>query len=121
MSPSRSAPRPSSSRGDDMKGLIYPLTALAVLAILVFIVSYFVVATAKYREAAAIRNAQWKPYTTVVGDGTIEVGVEHVAHWGEHVKVLKREKVALVKSTDMGGMLDAQGVAEMRAGTYNSL
>lgn len=75
-----------------MKGLIYPLTALAVLAILVFIVSYF-----------------------------IEIGVEHVAHWGEHVKVLKREKVALVKSTDMGGMLDAQGVAEMRAGTYNSL
>lgn len=100
-----------------MRGLIYPLTGLLVLAVFMGICYVAVFLAGAWHERRAIRNARWEQYSEVLDDGLIEVGVRRVARWGRHERILKRVTPVKVRDDERS---EAEFQAEMRAASYNA-
>ncbi len=104
-----------------MRGLIYPLVGLLVVLVVVAVVLSVAAAMAKKRRKHAIRKARWEAHTSIVGDGMATVGVRRVARWGRHFEVVLRSEEIATVHVDSDDLLEAQGQAVMRAGSYNSI
>lgn len=105
-----------------MKGLIYPLLAIAAVTILTLVTAAMAVAINNARKAHAIHHAKWEPHVEITGDGLAEIGVRLVARWGHHDETLRRDKKPeLVDVSDIIARIEAYTRAETRAENYNQL
>jgi hypothetical protein len=105
-----------------VKGLIYPLLAIAAVMSLVLITAWVVVVIKDARKARAIRLARWEPHVEITGDGLAEIGVYLIARWGRHNKVLRKDAhTELVDVADIIARIEAYTRAETRAENYNQL
>lgn len=100
-----------------MRGLIYPLTGLFVLAVLMGVLYVAVLLAGGWHERRAVRNARWEQYSEVQDDGLIEVGIRRVARWGNHERILKTVTPVKVRDDER---MEAEVQAEMRAASYNA-
>lgn len=108
-----------------MKGAIYPLTGLLVIAVIVVTAWAVTTLVQRRREARAVRAARWEPYTDIKGAGIAEVGIRLVARWGHHEKTIrydrKVEEVTIDGDNDLMQRIEAESRALMRAEAYNSV
>lgn len=105
-----------------MKGLIYPFTGLALIAIVAFTVWMVTTSIQGAREIRAISRARWEPYTDIKGAGLAEVGIRLMARWGDHEKTIRHDpKVEEVNVENLMERIEAEGRALMRAEAYNNV
>jgi hypothetical protein len=105
-----------------VKGLIYPLMAIAAVVILAFITAAVATAINDRRKRRAIWHARWEPHVEITGDGLAEISVRLIARWGRHSKTLRcDEKTELVDVEDIIARIEAYTRAETRAENYNAL
>jgi hypothetical protein len=104
------------------KVLLYPLLVLVLLAVIVPTCVCLIAMVKAWREARAVREARWEVYTQDIGGGKDEVGIQLVARWGRHQRVLHRNDHPFeVPAGDTEALLQAQFDAETQATTNNSL
>jgi hypothetical protein len=103
-----------------VKGLIYPLVAIAALMILTFLIAAVTTAISHARRSRAIAYARWEPFTVINRDGKAAIGVRLTARWGRHVKVLRADgEPEQVDPEDFLARIEAYTRAENRAAAYN--
>lgn len=105
--------------------LFYPLMAMVAALILAGLIALAAIAIDNTRRLRALRAARWTVYTTDPHEGIVGVGVELVAKWGHHRKVIVRdtgtEDVNIDADDGLIQLAEAKARAATRAESYNLL
>lgn len=103
-----------------MKGIIYPLTGLAVVLLVVAVIAGLVAAVNNWVDRRAHRNARWEVFEDIK-NGNLVIGVQLVARWKNRKETLQRDgKTETVDPENFIARVEANTRAQGRADTYNN-